>query len=167
MVEIIPASFPEHLGEVRTLLREYASSLGLDLSFQDFAYELANLPGCYAAPEGVFLLAFAGTRTIGCVAVRSFLQEGICEMKRLYVRHPFRGKGAGRRLVVEGIEHARRIGYSTMRLDTAPWMTEAIALYQSLGFRTIEPYRFNPIAGAVFLELTLRPDAQGSVTEAG
>ncbi len=155
MVDIVVASFPERLGEVRTLFKEYASSLGFDLSFQDFAHELASLPGCYAAPAGVILLAEAHGHAIGCAGIRPFGEEGVCEMKRLYVRHPYRGKGVGRRLVIEGIEQARRIGYATMRLDTAPWMTDAIALYQSLGFRTIEPYRFNPIAGAVYLERSL------------
>jgi ribosomal protein S18 acetylase RimI-like enzyme len=153
-IAIAAAAFPEHLAEVRTLFKEYASSLGFDLSFQDFATELAALPGCYAAPRGVILLAHEGTRTVGCVAVRPFAEK-VCEMKRLYVRHPFRGKGLGRRLVVDAIAEARRIGYAAIRLDTAPWMKEAIALYKALGFRTIEPYRFNPIAGAVFLEMDL------------
>jgi ribosomal protein S18 acetylase RimI-like enzyme len=156
MIEIVAASYPERLSDVRTLFKEYASSLGFDLSFQDFAYELAHLPGCYAAPGGVILLAQDQGQAIGCAAVRPFIDDGVCEMKRLYVRHPYRGKGAGRRLVLEGIEHARRIGYDFVRLDTAPWMTEAIALYHSLGFHEIEPYRFNPIAGAVYLELKLR-----------
>jgi putative acetyltransferase len=154
-VEIVEARVPVDLSEVRTMFREYASSLNFDLSFQDFAQELADLPGCYATPGGVILLAMVSGTAVGCVAVRPFAEDGVCEMKRLYVRHPYRCKGVGRRLAQASVEHARRIGYVAMRLDTAPWMREAIALYESLGFSGIPPYRPNPIAGAVFLELKL------------
>ena len=119
-VEIVEARVPADLGEVRTMFREYASSLSFDLSFQDFAFELANLPGCYAAPQGVILLAVVAGKAVGCVAVRPFPEDGVCEMKRLYVRHPYRNKGVGRRLALASVEHARRIGYAAMRLDTAP-----------------------------------------------
>ncbi len=142
------------LAEARTLLKEYASSLGVDLSFQDFARELAELPAEYAPPRGALLLARYDKRLAGCVALRP-LGDDLCELKRLYVRHPFRGKGVGKKLALAVIEHARDSGYRAMRLDTLPWMREAATLYRLLGFRPIEPYRANPVEGALFMELPL------------
>jgi putative acetyltransferase len=153
MVKIVPAQSSEML-EVRALFQEYASSLGFDLSFQDFQNELGGLPGEYAAPSGSLLLAREGAQFAGCVALRR-LAEGISEMKRLYVRSSFRGKGVGKALAIAIIEEARRLGYRVMRLDTVPSMGEAIALYRSLGFRNVQPYRYNPIEGALFMELQL------------
>jgi putative acetyltransferase len=147
------------IGVARELFREYAASLDFDLEFQGFRQELATLPGSYAPPEGRLLLAWEGKEPAGCVALRP-IGLGICEMKRLYVRPPYRGTGLGRRLAERIIQEARDTGYVTMRLDTLPAMTGARLLYQSLGFRPIPPYRPNPIDGAVFLELTL-PTAQG------
>ncbi len=154
VMEIVPADGDQAVGQARVLFKEYASSLEVDLSFQDFAREMAELPGEYAPPGGVLLLAYCDSRLAGCAALRP-LEKGTCEMKRLYVRHQFRGKGLGRRLAVAVIERARECGYRSMRLDTLPWMNEAIALYRSLGFRPIEAYRRNPVEGAVFMELTL------------
>jgi putative acetyltransferase len=142
------------LDTIRALFTEYAQSLGFDLDFQDFAGELAALPGDYASPLGRLLLAWVDNKPAGCVALR-LLSPGICEMKRLYVRPQYRGTGIGRMLVQQVIAEAREIGYEKMRLDTAPGMEEAIGLYRHFGFREIEPYRFNPLPGALYFELDI------------
>ncbi len=139
---------------VRSLFKEYADSLGIDLCFQDFQEELATLPGSYAPPDGRLLLAFHNDQPAGCVALRP-LEPGICEMKRLYVRPAFRSLGVGKLLAEQVISEARTVGYRRMRLDSLPSMTAALGLYRRLGFREMPPYRANPIEGAVFLELEL------------
>lgn len=151
---IVAAETAEQIAEIRQLFEEYAASIGFDLAFQGFAEELAGLPGAYAPPRGRLLLALAEDRAAGCVALRD-LGEEICEMKRLYVRREFRGQEVGRALAEAVIAEARGIGYSRMRLDTVPSMERARALYRSLGFVEIQPYRHNPIAGTAFLELRL------------
>jgi len=154
MIQISEADAGENLLEIRRLMKEYAGSLGVSLDFQDFDAEVASLPGEYGPPNGRLLLAQDGEEIMGCVALRK-LEEGACEMKRLYVRPAFRGAGVGRALAEAVIAEARRMGYRRMRLDTLPGMDRARAMYTELGFREIAPYRFNPIAGSAFLELVL------------
>jgi GNAT superfamily N-acetyltransferase len=139
---------------VAALFREYGDSLGIDLSFQGFDDELARLPGEYAPPRGALLLAVEGNEPAGCAGIRP-LEDDACELKRLYVRPAFRAGGLGRALSLAAIEEGRRLGYARMRLDTLPSMGAARRLYASLGFREIEPYRFNPVEGTQFLELEL------------
>jgi ribosomal protein S18 acetylase RimI-like enzyme len=154
-MQLIAATSAEHLSVIRELFLEYASSIEVDLCFQSFDRELAELPGRYALPEGRLVLAREHLQSAGCVALRK-IGDGICEMKRLYVRPAFRGQGFGRKLADEIISAARAIGYEGMRLDTLSSMTEAIALYESLGFQRIAPYYDNPSGSAVFMELKLR-----------
>jgi len=154
-VRIVPTEEPGQIDQVRTLFCEYRDSLGFSLCFQSFDVELAGLPGEYSPPVGQLLLAFCDSTPAGCVALRK-LEDGICEMKRLYVRPEFRGHGLGRDLVLALIERARHSPYARMRLDTiAASMIEAVGLYRSLGFRDIPPYCRNSIPGAIYLELDL------------
>jgi carbonic anhydrase len=138
----------------RGLFREYQAELGIDLCFQGFAQELVSLPGDYAPPSGRLLLAWMDGQPAGCVALRR-IEDGLCEMKRLYLKRAFRRSGAGRRLTLALIQEARNLGYRRMRLDTLPVMKAAIALYRSLGFKSIPPYHHHPIEGALYLELDL------------
>jgi ribosomal protein S18 acetylase RimI-like enzyme len=151
---LIHATTAEQLAAIRQLFEEYAASLDVDLCFQGFEQELAELPGDYALPKGRLLVALDGTTLAGCVALRKISNE-VCEMKRLYVRPEFRGKKHGLGLVQAILQEARAIGYRRMRLDTLPSMKQAVALYRSLGFKEIPPYRNNPICGALFFELDL------------
>lgn len=158
MIDIRPAGFPHDADAVRALFREYADSLGIDLGFQGFEAELAALPGKYAPPGGRLLLAWRDDEAVGCAALRP-IDAQTCEMKRLYVRPAARGERLGRRLAERICEEARQAGYARIRLDTLPSMAPAQQLYRALGFRPIEPYVYNPVAGARFMELDLRHEA--------
>ncbi|CAN5792087.1 N-acetyltransferase [soil metagenome] len=154
-MKIVQAQSPADIDRARELFEEYAAWLGINLCFQNFEKELAELPGEYIPPTGCLLLAFDGDQISGCVALRG-LGDEVCEIKRLYVRPDFRGKGLGRELTRAVVDAARKIGYERMRLDTLPSkMDRAIAMYRSLGFREIEAYYHNPVAGATFMELSL------------
>jgi ribosomal protein S18 acetylase RimI-like enzyme len=143
------------LDDVRKLFLEYASSLGFSLCFQGFDEELRALPGMYAPPRGRLLLDMQDSDAAGCVGLHEWSGDA-AEMKRLYVRPRFRGRGLARALTVAALAQARAIGYRSVRLDTiAATMQPAIALYRDLGFREIAPYRENPIPGALYLELML------------
>ena len=149
------AESPAQIAQARELFLEYAQSLGFSLCFQNFDKELAGLLGDYAPPKGRLLLAEYEGQLAACVALHKLGQD-ICEMKRLYLRPQFRGKGLGRALAERIIAEARGIGYKRMRLDTVePVMKDAVAMYRKFGFREIAPYRPNPIAGAMYMELKL------------
>lgn len=162
MTEVIHAGSPDEIQVARDLFREYQQAIGIDLCFQNFQQELESLPGEYGPPTGRLLLAKSGNDTVGCVALRE-LSDSTCEMKRLFVRSAFKANGIGRKLASAIIQEARSLGYSTMRLDTLPTMKEAVALYESLGFRPISPYRFNPVPGTLYFELQLHENRTGTL----
>lgn len=150
---IEPPVFPDDLTAIRSLFKEYAQRLGVDLCFQNFEGELARLPGDYAEPRGALLIAAAG-----CCALRpldTVDYANACEMKRLFVRPEFRGLGLGRQLAEQIMDLARVAGYDCLLLDTLNDMETARALYQGLGFEEIPPYYFNPIEGAHYLKVRL------------
>ena len=157
-VALAPASTPSDIDQAAELFREYADSLGLDLSFQNFDAELATLPGDYAAPRGVLLLAYVDEALAGCCALRPLDNADIAnaaEMKRLYVRKAFRGFGLGRQLAEATLDAARQAGYASVLLDTLDDMEAARNLYTDLGFAETAPYYYNPIAGAHYLKADL------------
>jgi len=154
-MEIIRVQSADDVARARELFREYEAWIDADLCFQSFEQELADLPGKYAAPDGRLLLAYEDGKLGGCVALRK-ISEGVCEMKRLFVRPAFHGKGMGHQLLAAILREAREIGYERMRLDTLPpQMNKAIAIYRKLGFKEIEPYYDNPVPGALFMEMQL------------
>ncbi len=155
-MKLIQANTPAEIKIARELFEEYAAWLEISLCFQNFAQELAGLPGDYAPPDGRLLLAIVDDQVAGCVALRK-IGDGACEMKRLFLRSEFRGRGLGRKLAEAIIAEARRIGYERLRLDTLPGrMDQALGIYRSLGLREIQPYYDNPVAGATFMELILK-----------
>jgi carbonic anhydrase len=153
---VIQARSALDIEQARELFREYSAWVEIDLCFQNFEKELAELPGDYAEPDGRLFLAARDGQLAGCIAMRK-IDEGVCEMKRLFVREAFRGHGLGRQLVEFVIREATEIGYERMRLDTLPpKMNDAVKLYRSFGFKEIQPYYNNPVPGAKFMELSLK-----------
>lgn len=158
MFHIGQADAPSAIDAARELFREYEADIGVSLCFQGFERELIELPGAYAPPAGRLLLAHEGRAWAGCVALRP-LGDGACEMKRLFVRPAYRGRGLGRMLVDRLLDEAREIGYALMRLDTLERMHAARALYASLGFTPTAPYNEHPVDGTIWMERTLSPGA--------
>lgn len=154
-IEFKPVGDDPELEEIRTLFKAYATFIGVDLAFQGFEAELQTLPGKYCPPEGALILARVNGSAAGCVALRRISGE-ICEMKRLFVRPEYRKLGIGKKLVDLIVAEGKRLGYGYMRLDTLASMEKAIALYRSSGFYDIEPYIYNPLEGARYMELKLK-----------
>jgi len=158
---LVEGCAPLHYEIAGVLFREYAAQLGVDLCFQDFASELNQLPVMYGKPSGCLILVMQGVRPVGCGALRK-LSEGICEMKRLYIRSEARKLNLGRRVAERLVERAAALGYQAMRLDTLADMTAAQKLYRSLGFREIAAYYSNPLSNSVYMERSLAPGAPGA-----
>lgn len=155
MINILQAETPQQIEDARILFREYEKWFGLNLCFQNFDEEVANLPGNYIKPSGRLLLASVDGKIAGCIALRA-IEADVCEMKRLFVRPNFQGAGVGKNLIEKLIEEARFIGYRKMRLDTfPPKMQKAVEIYKSYGFREIPPYYYNPYGEALFMEMDL------------
>jgi putative acetyltransferase len=154
MIDIRHARFPQDADGLIAIWREYIAFPLVDLSFQDNESEFATVPGKYAPPEGCVLLAWAGGRIVGCIAMRR-IDAQLCEMKRLYVRPESKGEGLGRKLAERLIIEARAAGYSEMRLDVLPEFEAAGHIYASLGFMPAEAVSHNPIQGTAFLGLML------------
>lgn len=157
-IELFTPATADDLEAARAIFREYASTLSVDLDFQDFQSELAQLPGDYAPPRGSLLLARVAGALAGCCALRPMDNSdypNAAEMKRLFVRKAFRGFGLGRQLTEAILDEARRAGYSSVLLDTLDEMEAARALYEDLGFEEIPPYYHNPHAGAHYLKVEL------------
>ncbi len=155
LITIAQATTQAEIEAVRALFVRYAAELGVDLSFQSFDTELAELPGDYTPPHGTLFLAADAENYVGCAGVRPLKPGSIAELKRLFVLPSVRGERLGLRLTFSAIEFARDAGYRALRLDTLPSMIAAQAMYLKLGFRDIEPYRVNPIEGSRFMELNL------------
>lgn len=151
---LVEGSAPDHYEMAGGLFREYAAQLGVDLCFQDFATELQRLPVMYGRPGGCLLLVMRGSRPVGCGALRR-LSDGVCEMKRLYIRNEARKRSLGRRVAERLLEMAADLGYRAVRLDTLADMSPARNLYRSLGFREIAAYYSNPLSNSVYMERDL------------
>ncbi|NIG55297.1 GNAT family N-acetyltransferase [Chitinophaga sp. Cy-1792] len=156
MIEIIKVTADDttSLDQLRSLFREYANWLNVDLSFQQFEEEMIHLPGAYEAPTGALFLAKIDGQVAGCVAIRQF-DNTTAEMKRLFVRDAFHGHGVGKALAAKAIEESKALGYKRIILDTLAHMRPAIELYTSLGFEPIAAYYDNPISSAVYLSLNI------------
>ena len=158
MPEIVEATTPEQIEQVRYLFNEYRAQLPVDYCFPSFDAEVAGLPGEYSPPQGLLLLATVVGQPVGCIGLRPFPRDGTCEMKRLYVRPAFRGGKLGGELTERLLKEARRLGYSSMRLDSyASLMQSAMGLYRRLGFREVSPEPLEPVEGLIYMELSLAP----------
>ncbi|MFA5404220.1 MAG: GNAT family N-acetyltransferase [Ignavibacteria bacterium] len=158
MIEYKISKSKQDFADAKDLFVEYANSLNFELCFQKFDEEISNLPEQYSEPTGCIILCYEDKKPIGCVGLRKF-GEDICEMKRLYLRKEARGKGTGRMLAEKVIAKAKEFGYKKIQLDTIETMKEAIALYKSMRFKEISPYRFNPVKGVIYMELELSATA--------
>lgn len=157
-IRLISAQTAEQIESIRTLFKEYAASLTVDLCFQNFEQELLTLPGEYETPRGSLVMVLVGETPAGCCAMRpldTVDYPNACEMKRLFVRPSFRGMRLGRMLAEHILDLARLADYDCILLDTLDDMESARALYEGLGFEEIPPYYFNPIAGAHYLKANL------------
>jgi len=154
LTEIRRAVTEEDIAQVRLLWTEYWETLGLPLEFQGFGAQLQRLPGEFAGPCGLLLLAFEDCVAAGTIAVRPLRAEA-CEAKRLYVPPGFRGKGLGKKLLSTAIEEARSLGYKTVYADTLPTLLEAARLYEQFAFERVEAYSADPTPGAIYLRLAL------------
>ena len=163
-MKILQAQTADEIEAVRALFREYQQFLGVDLCFQGFEEELAALPGCYAPPKGRLLLARDGAHAAGCVALRP-LEDGACEMKRLFVRPAYRGRRLGRLLALRVVSEATASGYAVMRLDTLNTLEHAMQIYETLGFQRRASYYANPLPGVVYWERTLANRTPALVAE--
>ena len=159
-MDVRPAESPEDIARVQQLWREYWESIGLPMDFQGFGEELRGLPGVYAREGGVLLLALAKEEPAGSIALRR-LNQTSGEVKRLYLRPKFRGQGLGRRLLEAVIERARAIQYDCLYADTLPSMTEALSLYERIGFERVEAYSDTPTPGEIYLKLKLLANTRG------
>jgi ribosomal protein S18 acetylase RimI-like enzyme len=157
MTEIISATKPGHIEQVRNLFSEYRMQLPVEYCSRGFDAEIAGLPGAYSPPKGLLLLATVVGQPVGCVGLRPFPLDGACEMKRLYVRPAFRGVKLGKMLVEQLLREARSLGYSSMRLDShPPTMQSAVEMYRRFGFREVRPDPLDPIPELIYMELSLR-----------
>lgn len=163
-MKILQAQTADDIETVRALFREYERFLEIDLRFQGFAEELATLPGRYAPPQGRLLLAWAGEQAAGCVALRP-LENGVCEMKRLFIRSAYRGQGLGLMLAQRIIHEAITVGYTVMRLDTLDTLERAMRIYENLGFQRCAPYYANPLPGVVYWQRALSKPAPALLAE--
>ena len=163
MTTIVRAGSPEQIAAIRDLFTEYVQWLGINLCYQDYPTEFAELPWKYAPPRGDLLLALVGGQAAGCVALKPIDQE-TAEFKRFYVRPAFRGRGVGRALGKAIVDVARRLGYRRLWLDTLPSMEAAVAVYIALGFRPIAPWHHTPVKGTLFMELDLRRSAEEGIS---
>ena len=155
MIELQEAQSDKAYQIASSLFKEYATQLGVDLSFQNFHQELATIKQQYARPKGVLYIAYDNLQNpVGCFGIRPF-KDSICELKRMYLKRIYRGQGVGKQLLLKSIAIGKELGYTKMRLDTLPTMQSAIRLYRSIGFYEIAPYRFNPIEGTKYFEILL------------